>query len=271
MGNKSATERAEGVARYLITIAYDGRAFQGWQVQPEGRTVQGTLEHCLSVMLQQPFSITGAGRTDTGVHAKAMTAHFDFPKEEEQRLVELIFRLNRFLPPEVRVTALRRVREDFHARFSAVARQYGYYITLQDSPFERCFYTRIAWELDFERMNEAAQYLLGRHDFTTFSKGNSDVHTHICEVSRAEWVPCDSEQGHYKLVYVSNRFLRNMVRATVGTLFEVGRGRITPEEFRQRLMAQDRSLAGTSAPSEGLFLEHVTYPEELLGAELWHL
>ena len=269
----STTETREveqEMARYIITIAYDGSAFQGWQIQPDGTTVQGTIEHCLSTMLQRPLSVTGAGRTDTGVHASAMVAHLDFPKEKEKELITLIFRLNRFLPREIRITSLRAVAPTFHARFSAETRQYGYYITQKESPFDRYFYTPIPSPMDFNKMNEAARHLIGTHDFTTFSKGRTDVHTHICTVSHAEWIALSPEQGHYKFLYVSNRFLRNMVRATVGTLLEVGKGRMTPEEFRQRLEAKDRALAGTSAPPMGLFLEEVQYPEELLLEELWH-
>ena len=247
--------------RYFIELAYKGTDFWGWQRQPKGRTVQGVLEDALSTILRYRTPVTGAGRTDTGVHASYFVAHADLPLDPASAS-ELIFRANKLLPPDLRLYRIRAVRPEAHARFDALKRTYGYHVTSRPTPFDHEVAVALpASGLDFDRMNAAARHLLGTHDFTTFSKGHTDVYTHICTVSRAEWVREDEYRRTF--IYESNRFLRNMVRATVGTLFEVGRHKISPEEFKSKLEACDRSLAASSAPAHGLFLEQISYPDTI--------
>lgn len=252
--------------RYFLYLSYDGTDFLGWQSQPEGRTVQGELEQRLSTLLRRPISVVGAGRTDSGVHASQMVFHLDleYPSEDPE---ELIFRLRRFLPSDIAIHGIRRVTEGAHARFDAVSRLYGYHVRTSPSPFTRKYCTLLPKGTDFEAMNRAARYLIGEHDFTTFSKTHSQVRTHLCTVTEAQWEREGEEEGRYVFHIRANRFLRNMVRAIVGTLLEVGSGRITPEDFRDKLAAMDRSVCGTTAPSEGLFLEEVSYPEEIFVAD----
>ena len=249
--------------RYFLYIAYDGTDFLGWQSQPEGRTVQGELEQRLSTMLRRPISITGAGRTDAGGHASQMVCHLNLDLSQGE-MEQVTYRLRRFLPPDIALLEVRRVTEDAHARFDAVSRRYGYHVRTEASPFTRKYCTLIPETLDFEVMNEAASHLIGEHDFTTFSKKHSQVKTHICTVTEAKWERCSScDECSYTFHIAANRFLRNMVRGIVGTLFEVGRGKMEPSAFGDLLTARDRSLCGSSAPSEGLFLEEVTYPASI--------
>lgn len=249
--------------RYFLYLAYDGTDFLGWQIQPEGRTVQGELEQRLSTMLRRPISITGAGRTDTGVHAARMACHLDLDLSGEE-MEQVTYRLRRFLPPDIALLEVRRVTEDAHARYDAVSRRYGYHVRTEASPFTRKYCTLVPETLDFAAMNEAASHLIGEHDFTTFSKKHSQVKTHICTVTEAKWERCSScDECSYTFHIAANRFLRNMVRGIVGTLFEVGQGKIEPSDFGDLLTARDRSLCGSSAPSEGLFLEEVTYPASI--------
>lgn len=249
--------------RYFLYIAYDGTDFLGWQSQPEGRTVQGELEQRLSTMLRRPISITGAGRTDAGVHASQMVCHLNLDLSQGE-MEQVTYRLRRFLPPDIALLEVRRVTEDAHARYDAVSRRYGYHVRTEASPFTRKYCTLVPETLDFGAMNEAASHLIGEHDFTTFSKKHSQVKTHICTVTEAKWERCSScDECSYTFHIAANRFLRNMVRGIVGTLFEVGRGKIEPSDFGDLLTARDRSLCGSSAPSEGLFLEEVTYPASI--------
>ena len=249
--------------RYFLYLAYDGTDFLGWQIQPAGRTVQGELEQRLSTMLRRPISITGAGRTDAGVHASQMVCHLNLDLSLGE-MEQVTYRLRRFLPPDIALLEVRRVTEDAHARYDAVSRRYGYHVRTKASPFTRKYCTLVPETLDFAAMNEAASHLIGEHDFTTFSKKHSQVKTHICTVTEARWVR-DSSFGEccYAFHITANRILRNMVRGIVGTLFEVGRGRMEPSAFGDLLTARDRSLCGSSAPSEGLFLEEVTYPASI--------
>ena len=247
--------------RYFLTLAYRGTDFLGWQAQQEGRTVQGVLQEKLSILLRREISVTGCGRTDTGVHASRYVCHLDLPLSPVEAR-ELLFRANRFLPRDLRLYDIRPVRPAAHARFDALSRSYGYHVTLRPTPFDYEVRTPLpARGTDFGRMNEAALCLIGTHDFTTFSKTGSDVRSSLCTVTEARW----QQEGEFEWAfrYSANRFLRNMVRATVGTLFDVGRGKITPGEFARRLDARNRTLASSSAPPEGLFLENVLYPPEL--------
>ncbi len=249
------------MTRYFLTLGYDGTDFLGWQSQPTGRTVQGVLEDRLSILLRQEIAVTGAGRTDAGVHARWMACHADFVLPEGVTPPDLLFRANRFLPPDITLYGLYPVKDDAHARFDATERRYGYYVRTCPSPFGRHLQVTVP-ELDFAAMNEAAAGLIGTHDFTTYSKKHSNVHTHLCTVSEAEWQRIGP--GEEWVFHISsNRFLRNMVRAIVGTLIEVGRGKISPEAPAHYLARQDRSLAATSAPAQGLFLEYIRYPLDL--------
>ena len=246
--------------RYFIYLAYDGANYHGWQIQPNGISVQECLMKALATFLRREIEVIGAGRTDAGVHATLMVAHFDF--EGDDLDVELVAdKLNRLLPPDISVYQVRRVKSDAHARFDATARTYKYYITTSKNPFNRQYRCRIHGNLDFKRMNEAAQELFGYSDFTSFSKLHTDVRTNICRITMAEWTQVD--EATWVFTIRADRFLRNMVRAIVGTLLEVGRGKMTVRDFKQVIELQDRGKAGTSAPGQALFLVNVEYPENL--------
>ena len=247
--------------RYFLTLGYKGTGYLGWQRQQSGRTVQGVLEDHLSVMLGRPVPVTGAGRTDTGVHAARQVCHIDLGMAPGEAR-DLLFRANRFLPPDLRLFDIREVRSDAHARFDAVSRTYLYRVSRQPTPFDYELVTPIpASGLDFDRMNVAAAALPGEREFTTFSKTGTDVRTDLCRVTEAVWL--ETGEGRWAFRITANRFLRNMVRAIVGTLFDVGRGKMTPEDFAARLAARDRRLAASSAPARGLFLAEIEYPEAL--------
>lgn len=246
--------------RYFIYLAYDGTNYHGWQIQPNGISVQECLMKALATFLRREIEVIGAGRTDAGVHATLMVAHFDF--EGDALDVELVAdKLNRLLPPDISVYQVRRVKSDAHARFDATARTYKYYITTSKNPFNRQYRCRIHGNLDFKRMNEAAQELFDYSDFTSFSKLHTDVRTNICRITMAEWTQVD--EATWVFTIRADRFLRNMVRAIVGTLLEVGRGKMTVQDFKQVIELQDRGKAGASAPGQALFLVNVEYPENL--------
>ena len=246
--------------RYFIYLAYDGANYHGWQIQPNGISVQECLMKALATFLRREIEVIGAGRTDAGVHATLMVAHFDF--EGDALDVELVAdKLNRLLPPDISVYQVRRVKSDAHARFDATARTYKYYITTSKNPFNRQYRCRIHGNLDFKRMNEAAQELFDYSDFTSFSKLHTVVRTNICRITMAEWTQVD--EATWVFTIRADRFLRNMVRAIVGTLLEVGRGKMTVQDFKQVIELQDRGKAGTSAPGQALFLVNVEYPENL--------
>lgn len=245
--------------RYFIQLSYDGTAYHGWQVQPNADTVQIRLDNALTTLLRHPIKTLGAGRTDTGVHARMMVAHFDTPEEIDAP--DVCRRLTRMLPQDIAVQQIVPVKETANARFDAIRRTYHYDIILRKDPFRRHFATRIHYTLDFERMNEAAAELIGEHDFSSFCKSGTDTPTNLCTVFEARWIPMG--EGMWRFRISANRFLRNMVRAIVGTLFAVGNGRLPLEEFRKVLAAADRGAAGESAPAEGLALVEVAYPEEI--------
>jgi tRNA pseudouridine38-40 synthase len=244
--------------RYFITFAYDGTSFHGSQTQPNGNTVQAEMEAAFATIMRQPVALTFAGRTDAGVHADKMVAHFDIEKAVPANFGA---RLNNLLPPSIAVSDLRLVRDDAHARFDATARTYRYRITTRKDPFLYITHTRVAPGLDFEAMNKAAALLLGKQDFASFCRVHTDVKTTICDVSEAKWVR-DSET-EYSFVITADRFLRNMVRAVVGTLVEVGRGHMPPEAMTDVINAHHRSSAGHSAPAEGLSLVEIIYPQNI--------
>lgn len=245
--------------RYFIYLAYDGAAYHGWQIQPNGVSVQETLMKALSTILRKETDVVGAGRTDAGVHAEMMVAHFNV--EEPVDADFLTDKLNRLLPPDISVYKIRAVREDAHARFDAVARKYKYYVSLEKFPFYRNYRCRLFKAPDFELMNRAAEILFEYRDFTSFSKLHTDVKTNNCRIMEAKWEQMDERTWVFTIK--ADRFLRNMVRAVVGTLLEVGRGKMTLDGFRKVIEGKDRCSAGSSAPGNALFLVDVEYPEEL--------
>ena len=242
--------------RYFIWFSYDGTRYHGWQIQPNGITVQSELQRCLSLLLRQEVSVVGAGRTDTGVHARQMAAHFDID-ELPMSVFDLAHKLNGLLPQDIGVSNVAAVDNDMHARFSAIARTYHYYVHTRKNPFLRQFSLELHYQLDYERMNEAARILLAYEDFGAFCKAGSDVKTTLCKVTHAQWHQTSESTWYFEIT--ANRFLRNMVRAVVGTLIEVGRGRMSLDEFRQVIEGKKRTQAGESMPAKALFLEKVEY------------
>lgn len=251
--------------RYFIQLSYDGTGYHGWQVQPNGVSVQEVLQKALSTLLRQPTEVTGAGRTDAGVHASMMVAHFDWPAAHEGEgceelpldCTQLTYKLNRLLPLDVAVQAVKPVGPEMHARFSATRRTYHYYIHTRKDPFLRGYSWQVNVPLDFALMNEAAQVLLEYSDFTSFSKTGTDVKTNICQLTEARWEQL--KPGEWRFTVSANRFLRNMVRAIVGTLVEVGRHRMTISQMRHAIEAKDRQRAGESVPGHALYLTNIEY------------
>jgi tRNA pseudouridine38-40 synthase len=241
--------------RYFIELQYDGAAYFGWQRQPDVVTVQGVIEEKLSMLLRVPTEIVGAGRTDTGVNASFYTAHFDSDVAVECE--QLAYKLNRVLPQDVAILRIYEVESTKHARFDARQREYTYLLTQRKSPFRRYSAWHFAVDLDVERMNLAASKLLEYEDFTSFAKLNSNNKTNICHITHAEWqVEAD---GTLRFTIRADRFLRNMVRAIVGTLVDVGRGRYSVEEFEDIIRSRDLSRCSAGAPACGLFLSRVDY------------
>ena len=280
--------------RYFIFFGYDGTNYHGWQIQPNANSVQQELQRALSILLRKEIEVVGAGRTDTGVHARNMAAHFDWNPEEkvseekiseekssEEKISEeksseekvseekvsearipmaldqLVYRLNRILPRDIAVYEVREVDAEMHARFSATSRTYHYYIHTRKDPFERHYSLQMNYPLDFEKMNQAAQHFLHHEDYAAFCKAGGDNKTTICHVSAARWVQTSPTNWYFEIT--ANRFLRNMVRAVVGTLIDVGRGKITMDQFLDILHNGSRSDAGESMPGNALFLEDVGY------------
>jgi tRNA pseudouridine synthase A len=241
--------------RYFITFSYDGTCYHGWQVQPNAATVQERLNDALSKLLPTPTECVGAGRTDAGVHASKMVAHFD--TEQSLDVEQFAFRLNRILPEDIAVDGVKQVDNDLHARFSAIRRTYHYFVYTKKNPYRRHYAHRLTFVPDYELMNQAAVLLLDAEDFTSFSKLNNDQKTNICDVQHARWVQI--EEDYWRFEITANRFLRNMVRAVVGTLLEVGRGRMSIDEFRKVIAVQNRCSAGESVAANALFLVDVQY------------
>ena len=245
--------------RYFIYLSYNGKPFCGWQIQPNGITVQQRIEEALSTILRRPMSIVGAGRTDAGVHAQLMVAHFD----SEEPIPDLLFltdKLNRLLPKDIAIDRIVPVTPDAHARFDATSRTYKYYLTAKKNPFNYDWVYRYIGKLDYDLMNEACRVLFEYTDFTSFSKLHTDVKTNNCRIMEAGW---KQEGDVWVFTIRADRFLRNMVRAIVGTLLEVGRGKLSLSGFREVIEAKDRGRAGTSAPGHALYLVDVTYPEKI--------
>jgi tRNA pseudouridine38-40 synthase len=240
--------------RFFVTFSYDGGRYHGWQIQPNGVSVQEKLQEALSTLLREEITVTGAGRTDTGVHAKMMVAHFD---ADEIDCEQLTYKLNRLLPQDIAVQKVERVSEEMHARFSAKCRTYHYYIHTRKEPFLRTYSCEMHYALDFAKMNEAAQRLLDYEDFGAFCKSGADVKTTLCKVTKAEWIQTSPTTWYFEIT--ANRFLRNMVRAVVGTLIDVGRGRLSVDEFCKVIEGKKRTEAGESMPGHALFLEKIEY------------
>ena len=241
--------------RFFITLSFDGTNYHGWQIQPNSDSVQQRLQEALSTLLRQPIEVVGAGRTDTGVHARMMVAHFDWEELIDGK--QLAYKLNKFLPQDIAVQEVRLVDEEKHARFSATSRTHHYFIHMRKDPFQQAYSWQVPFKLDFEKMNEAAKVLLEYKDFTSFSKVNTDTKTNLCDVKEAFWEEIAPDRWRFTIT--ANRFLRNMVRAIVGTLVEVGRGRLSPEDVRRIIEAKDRCSAGESVPAKGLFLVDIKY------------
>lgn len=242
--------------RYFIKLAYSGTNYHGWQMQDNAHTVQSEITEKLSLLLQEKVSIVGCGRTDTGVHARVFFAHFEvneLPFEKK----DVIFKLNSFLPSDIVIYDLYKVSPDFHSRFSAISRTYRYYISLVKDPFNEKNSYYYNGFLDIESMNIACSYLLNHSDFTSFSKLHTQTTTNNCVIKLAK-----IERINNMLVFTitADRFLRNMVRAIVGTLIEIGKGKLNAKDINNIIEAKDRNVAGFSVPAHGLFLEKVTYP-----------
>ena len=256
--------------RYKIRLSYDGSAFCGWQIQNNARTLQGELEKALSTLLGSPVQVTGAGRTDSDVNAIGYIAHFDVPDEVSIEAAHLCYKLNAMLPREMAVHEVSVASEDFHARFDARMREYHYFIHFRKDPFCEKYSYRMRYPLDIDKMNEAAGHLLGEHDFSCFEKVGGNNATSICTVTEVVWktyrpmhadmmgFPC--EEGDYIVFRIrANWFLRNMVRAVVGSLIEVGRGKKEPSWIAQLIESGSRSDAGSSVPGNALFFTGAEY------------
>lgn len=246
--------------RFFVTLSYDGTRFHGWQIQPNGISVQAELDRGLSLLLRSEIHTTGAGRTDAGVHARMMVAHFDYEGMIDGP--QLAYKLNKLLPRDISVQRVEQVPDDLHARFSAISRTYHYYLHTRKDPFLRHFSCELHYPLDFDLMNQAARLLLSYEDFGAFCKAHADVKTTLCHVTEASWhqiLP-----GEWCFEITANRFLRNMVRAVVGTLVDVGRGRLSLDDFRRVVEGKCRNDAGESMPANALFLERITYPPFIL-------
>jgi tRNA pseudouridine38-40 synthase len=245
--------------RYFIQFAYFGKAYHGWQNQPNAITVQQVLEEGLTMLLRTKIVTMGAGRTDAGVHAKDMFAHFDF--KEIENPTDLAHRLNNYLPSDITVKSIVKVSDDAHARFDAVERTYEYWIVQEKNPFQIDTAHYIWASLDIAAMNKAASILMEYEDFECFSKSHTDVKTYLCKLKKAVW---EKKEGKLVFTITADRFLRNMVRAIVGTLLEVGLKKIAPEAIKEIIKSKDRSRAGVSVPAKGLYLTKVLYPEKII-------
>ncbi len=245
--------------RWFITLSYLGAPFHGWQRQPGAVSVQSTIEDALGKLLRRPVPIVGAGRTDAGVNARRMVAHVDFDEGFDPREGRFMHSLNSMCGRAIAIEGFEPVAADAHARFDATERTYRYFAHTRKSPFVGNLSWFVPNPLDFDAMNEAAALMLGRRDFTSFSKLHTDVKTNICDLRAARWHFTGGDAGAWYFEISADRFLRNMVRAVVGTLVEVGRGKITPEGVLDILGRKDRCAAGTSMPGEALFLWDIKY------------
>lgn len=245
--------------RYFLCLSYNGRAYCGWQEQPNGISIQHSVSQTISTILRHKTAVTGAGRTDAGVHAKLMVAHFD-AEEMIEDSNKFLANLNSFLPSDIAVFKLIKVKSGAHARFDALSRKYEYHLITYKSPFLVGFAYRFVKPLDFDLMNKAAKLLFDYRDFTSFSKLHTDVKTNNCVIKQAYW---EKRGEEWVFIIEADRFLRNMVRAIVGTLLDVGIGKLSLKGFREVVESKNRCNAGHSVPACGLYLTDITYPEEL--------
>lgn len=245
--------------RYFIELSYNGRNYHGWQIQPNEISIQETIERALSLLLKNKTSIVGCGRTDTGVHASQFFAHFDAKHEIDKE--KLKFKLNSFLPDDIAIFQIISVIEDAHARFQAVSRSYQYKISLVKDVFQKELSMEVSQAvLNVELMNKAAKMLMDYSDFKCFSRTKTDVKNYLCDITEAYW---EQNEDHLVFTIKANRFLRNMVRAVVGTLLEVGKGKMSIEGFQNVIESRDRTRAGASVKAKGLFLTSVEYPNHI--------
>lgn len=244
--------------KYFVQFSYNGKAYHGWQNQPNAVTVQQVLENAFSTLLRSDVPLMGAGRTDTGVHAKQMFAHFEVDKIGD--VEDLTYKLNSFLPEDIAVQEIFEVLPEAHSRFAATERTYEYWVIQEKNPFyaEAAYYVK--HPLEIEKMNEAAALLMEFEDFECFSKSNTDVHTYLCDIKESSWV---MKEGVLVFTITANRFLRNMVRAIVGTLLDVGTGKSTLADVKSIINSKDRSKAGYSVPAKGLYLTRISYPNTI--------
>ena len=244
--------------RYFIELSYNGGAYHGWQIQPNAISVQEVIEKGLSTLLKESISIMGAGRTDTGVHAVQMFAHFD--TECVFSVPDLVFKLNSFLPKDIAIQTIFKVKADAHTRFNAISRTYLYRVTLKKNVFTSDCVYYVKQNLDVNKMNEASKILLKYKDFQCFSKSNTDVKTYNCNIMKAAWIYEDNEL-HF--IIQADRFLRNMVRAIVGTMINIGLEKIDVEDLHTIIKSKSRSEAGFSVPAHALYLTKIEYPEDI--------
>lgn len=243
--------------RYFLELAYQGAAYHGWQRQPNAISVQEKVEASLATLIRKPIEVVGAGRTDTGVHAKQLFAHFDTETELDQ---EFVFKMNSLLPKDIAVRSIRKVQAEAHARFDALSRSYEYHIVLEKDPFSLGSAYFVKRELEVEKMNRAAKILMEYSNFQCFSRSRTDVKTYNCKIAHAYW----EEKENGLIFHIrADRFLRNMVRAIVGTLLEIGLGKMEVDDLRGVIESRSRSEAGASVPAHGLYLTQVEYPQEI--------
>lgn len=242
--------------RYFIELAYNGSDYHGWQIQPNANTVQAVLNKAISTILREEIMVTGAGRTDTGVHAEYFTVHFD---SENEITFDLTEKLNRFLPNDIVIFGINKVSNDLHSRFDAISRTYKYRFTLNRNPFFENLKTFIHYTPNIKQMNLACEILYKHIDFTSFSKVHTDVKTNNCNISFANW---NRENENLTFTITADRFLRNMVRAIVGTMLDIGKGNLSLIDFESLILSKNRSNAGNSAPAHGLYLTDIVYPSE---------
>ncbi len=241
--------------RYFLEFSYNGKHYHGWQNQPNAISVQEVMENAISTLLRGKISLVGAGRTDAGVHAKQMYAHFDVDKSFNKE--ELQYKLNSFLPSDISIHNIIKTNPEAHTRFDAISRTYEYWIVQEKNPFLYDFAYYLRHSLDVDKMNDAAKILFEYENFQCFSKSNTDVKTYLCKIKEAYWKADDE-----KLIFTikADRFLRNMVRAIVGTLLNVGLNKISKEDVKKIIESKNRSKAGASVPAQGLYLTKVEYP-----------
>lgn len=253
---ETISEKDSNLYRYAMLLQYNGRNYHGWQKQPGDVTVQETLETCFSNVLKRETSIWGCGRTDTGVHARMYVAHFDAVYMENEALNNFIWKMNSYLPFDIRILAIKQVDNEFNSRFDATYRTYKYYISRSKQPFNDEFTCFLPFEIDVRKMNVAAKMLYQYDDFTSFSKVHTQVNNNICKIMYAHW---EVKDEYIIFTIKANRFLRNMVRSIVGTILDVGRGKISTDDFASIIEAKDRKKAGKSVPAKALFLEEIGY------------